>query len=94
MRQHTIIGERIIGAAPELAAGRARSSAPATSASTATATPTGSAGEEIPLGARIVAVCDAYDAMVTDRAYRARSDRDERSPSCGAAPARSSTRAS
>jgi HD-GYP domain-containing protein (c-di-GMP phosphodiesterase class II) len=28
------------------------------------------AGEEIPLGARIVAVCDTYDAIVTDRAYR------------------------
>ena len=32
--------------------------------------PDGLAGEEIPLGARIVAVCDAYDAMITDRAYR------------------------
>ena len=28
------------------------------------------AGDEIPLGARIVAVCDAYDAMVSDRPYR------------------------
>ncbi len=28
-------------------------------------------GEEIPLGARIVSVCDAYEAMTTDRAYRA-----------------------
>jgi HD-GYP domain-containing protein (c-di-GMP phosphodiesterase class II) len=27
-------------------------------------------GREIPLGARIIAVADAYDAMVTDRAYR------------------------
>lgn len=27
-------------------------------------------GEEIPLGARIVAVCDSYDAMTTDRPYR------------------------
>ena len=33
--------------------------------------PDGLAGEEIPLGARIVAVCDACDAMVSDRAYRA-----------------------
>jgi HD-GYP domain-containing protein (c-di-GMP phosphodiesterase class II) len=24
-----------------------------------------------PLGARIIAVCDAYDAMVSDRPYRA-----------------------
>jgi HD-GYP domain-containing protein (c-di-GMP phosphodiesterase class II) len=28
------------------------------------------AGEEIPLGARIIAVADAYDAMTTDRPYR------------------------
>ncbi len=27
-------------------------------------------GEDIPLGARIVAVCDAYDTMVSDRPYR------------------------
>ncbi|HYE78905.1 MAG TPA: HD domain-containing phosphohydrolase, partial [bacterium] len=27
-------------------------------------------GEEIPLGARIVAVCDAFHAMTSDRPYR------------------------
>jgi diguanylate cyclase (GGDEF)-like protein/PAS domain S-box-containing protein/putative nucleotidyltransferase with HDIG domain len=27
-------------------------------------------GEDIPLGARILAICDAYDAMVSDRVYR------------------------
>ena len=27
-------------------------------------------GENIPLGARIIAVCDTYDAMTTDRPYR------------------------
>ena len=27
-------------------------------------------GDQIPLGARIVAVCDAFDAMNTDRPYR------------------------
>jgi HD-GYP domain-containing protein (c-di-GMP phosphodiesterase class II) len=32
--------------------------------------PDGKAGDDIPLGARIVAVCDAYDAMRSDRAYR------------------------
>ena len=32
--------------------------------------PDATAGEDIPLGARIVAVCDAYDAIVADRAYR------------------------
>ncbi|GAW92394.1 HD-GYP domain-containing protein [Calderihabitans maritimus] len=32
--------------------------------------PEGKAGEEIPLGARIIAVADAYDAMTSDRPYR------------------------
>ncbi|MFV9507058.1 MAG: HD-GYP domain-containing protein [Oscillochloridaceae bacterium umkhey_bin13] len=32
--------------------------------------PAGLAGEGIPLGARIVAIADAYDAMMTDRPYR------------------------
>jgi HD-GYP domain-containing protein (c-di-GMP phosphodiesterase class II) len=32
--------------------------------------PDGLAGEAIPLGARIVLVCDAFDAMVSDRPYR------------------------
>jgi HD-GYP domain-containing protein (c-di-GMP phosphodiesterase class II) len=32
--------------------------------------PGGLKGEEIPLGARIVAVVDAFDAMVSDRCYR------------------------
>jgi len=32
--------------------------------------PEGLRGEEIPLGARIVAVVDAYDAMTSDRFYR------------------------
>jgi HD-GYP domain-containing protein (c-di-GMP phosphodiesterase class II) len=32
--------------------------------------PDGLAGEEIPLAARIIAACDTYEAMVTDRPYR------------------------
>jgi diguanylate cyclase (GGDEF)-like protein len=32
--------------------------------------PDGLAGEEIPLGARIILACDAYDAMTSDRPYR------------------------
>jgi len=32
--------------------------------------PDGLAGQAIPLGARILAVADAYDAMTTDRPYR------------------------
>jgi HD-GYP domain-containing protein (c-di-GMP phosphodiesterase class II) len=32
--------------------------------------PAGRRGEEIPLGARIIFACDAFDAMTTDRCYR------------------------
>ena len=39
--------------------------------------PDGLAGLRIPLGARIVGVVDAYDAMVHDRPYRARLSDDE-----------------
>src|SRR3990167_5272300 len=34
-------------------------------------------GEAIPLGARVLAVADTYDAMVTDRPYRKRLSVDE-----------------
>ena len=39
--------------------------------------PDGLAGEAIPLAARIVAVCDAFNAMTTDRPYRARRSNEE-----------------
>jgi two-component system cell cycle response regulator len=80
MRQHTIIGARIIAAAPEMApvAEIVRSSHEAFDGS---GYPDGLAGQDIPLGARIVAVCDSYEAMTTTRAYRAamtdRQARDE-----------------
>jgi HD-GYP domain-containing protein (c-di-GMP phosphodiesterase class II) len=32
--------------------------------------PNGLAGPEIPLGARVILACDAYDAITTDRVYR------------------------
>jgi two-component system, cell cycle response regulator len=32
--------------------------------------PDGLAGENIPLGSRIIAVCDSFDAMTTARAYK------------------------
>jgi diguanylate cyclase (GGDEF)-like protein len=69
VRRHTLIGERIIAAAPSLG-----SVATLVRASherfDGAGYPDGMIGKEIPLGARIVAVCDAFDAMVTDRSYR------------------------
>ena len=69
MRQHTLIGERIIGAAPELL-GVARIVRSSHERYDGKGYPDGLAGHEIPLGARIVAVCDAYDAIITTRSYR------------------------
>jgi HD-GYP domain-containing protein (c-di-GMP phosphodiesterase class II) len=69
MRQHTVIGERMLHVAPALA-GVARLVRCSHERMDGTGYPDGLAGEEIPLGARIVAVCDAFDAMTSDRPYR------------------------
>jgi two-component system cell cycle response regulator len=68
MRRHTVIGEAIIEAAPALrpVAALVRASHERWDGS---GYPDGLAGDAIPLGARIVAVCDAYSAMVQERAY-------------------------
>jgi diguanylate cyclase (GGDEF)-like protein len=73
MKRHTIIGERIISAAPSLTdvARLVRSSHERWDGN---GYPDELAGEDIPLGARIVSACDAYDAMVTDRPYKAAVD--------------------
>jgi HD-GYP domain-containing protein (c-di-GMP phosphodiesterase class II) len=67
--RHTIIGERILGAALAL-----RPVARLVRAShehfDGNGYPDGLRGHEIPLGARIVTVCDAYDAMTSDRPYQ------------------------
>ena len=39
--------------------------------------PDGLKGEQIPLGARVILMCDAYHAMTSDRPYRAALDREE-----------------
>ena len=69
MRQHTVIGERIIAAAPALAtvARLVRSSHERWDGS---GYPDGLGGERIPLGSRMVAVCDAYEAMISARPYQ------------------------
>lgn len=71
IERHTIIGERILRAAPSLGA-----IAPLVRSSherwDGTGYPDRLAGEEIPLGARIVFACDALDAMTSSlRTYRA-----------------------
>jgi len=69
MYQHTILGERILNGAPALrpVARLVRSSHERWDGA---GYPDQLAGENIPLGARIVAVCDAYEAMTADRPYR------------------------
>jgi diguanylate cyclase (GGDEF)-like protein len=69
MRQHTVIGERILAAAPSLsrAAQLVRWSHERYDGG---GYPDGLRAEEIPLGARIIAVCDAFDAMSSGRPYR------------------------
>jgi two-component system cell cycle response regulator len=68
IRRHTLIGERIVGAAPALTrvAALVRSSHERWDG---TGYPDGLAGEDIPLGARIVAAADAFDAMTSPRPY-------------------------
>jgi diguanylate cyclase (GGDEF)-like protein len=70
MRQHTVMGERIIAAAgPSL-----ERIAPLVRASherwDGAGYPDGLAGEQIPLGARIITICDSYRAMLSERPYK------------------------
>jgi HD-GYP domain-containing protein (c-di-GMP phosphodiesterase class II) len=69
IRRHTVIGERILNAAPALAdiARLVRSSHESYDG---TGYPDGLVGEAIPIGSRIISVCDAFDAMTSDRPYR------------------------
>jgi two-component system cell cycle response regulator len=69
IRQHTLIGERILSTAPALSAAAqlVRASHERIDGS---GYPDGLAGAEIPLGARIICVCDAFDAMTCARPYR------------------------
>jgi diguanylate cyclase (GGDEF)-like protein len=76
VERHTVIGERILMAAPALrpVARLVRSTHERYDGA---GYPDGLKGEEIPLGSRIVAVCDAYEAMVAERPYRETSTPDE-----------------
>jgi diguanylate cyclase (GGDEF)-like protein len=76
MRTHTIVGERILGAAPALA-DASRIVRSTHERWDGWGYPDALKYEEIPLGARIIAVCDAFDAMVSPRPYRTRVTHDE-----------------
>ena len=93
MRTHSAIGERIVLQNPLL-----RDAAPAVRHHherwDGTGYPDGLAGDAIPIEARVVAACDAFGAMTSDRPGGAGSSTRTRSPSCGASQARSSTRRS
>jgi two-component system, cell cycle response regulator len=76
VRRHPVIGERIILAAPALTrvAALVRASHERWDGA---GYPDRRAGEEIPVGARVVAVADAFAAMIAGRPYRAARTADE-----------------
>ena len=69
MREHTLHGQKILGGIPFLE-GAARVVAQHHERWDGSGYPLGLKGEEIDLNARIFAVADAFDAMVSDRVYR------------------------
>ncbi len=69
MKEHPVIGERIVGSVPFLSPVRSIVRAEHERFDGA-GYPDGLAGAEIPLEARIILACDAFHAMATDRPYR------------------------
>lgn len=76
MKQHTVIGAELLKGIPYLAG-----AIPVVRSHherwDGLGYPDGLSGEAIPMGARIVAVVDCFDAMTTDRIYHAASSPDE-----------------
>jgi diguanylate cyclase (GGDEF)-like protein/PAS domain S-box-containing protein len=69
IRRHPVIGERIMSAAPALAHA-ARLVRWSHERWDGRGYPDGLKGEEIPVGSRVISVCDAFDAMTSGRPYR------------------------
>ena len=69
MREHPVIGERILRRTPELEpiAPMVRHEHERWDGG---GYPDGLAGDDIPIGSRIIFACDAYNAMITERPYR------------------------
>ena len=76
MREYPVIGERIIRAIPGMGA-IARIVRHQHERFDGNGYPDGLAGDEIPIEARIILVCDAYHAMTSDRPYREQLDGNE-----------------
>jgi diguanylate cyclase (GGDEF)-like protein len=68
LRRHTLIGERIVSGAPALV-GVAKLIRSSHERWDGRGYPDRLAGDEIPLGAQVVFVCDAYSAMTLERPY-------------------------
>jgi HD-GYP domain-containing protein (c-di-GMP phosphodiesterase class II) len=77
MKQHTIEGERLLHRVGGLLGEIGRIVRSCHERHDGAGYPDGLAGDEIPLVARIVACCDAYNAMTTDRSYRKALSQDE-----------------
>jgi putative nucleotidyltransferase with HDIG domain len=69
MREHPVIGERILSVLPGMS-GVARIVRHEHERWDGSGYPDGLAGEEIPLGSRIIIVADTYHAITSDRPYR------------------------
>jgi len=76
IRRHPVAGERIIAAAPALGA-VAKLVRASHERWDGTGYPDRLGGDDIPLGARIIAVADAFDAMTAGRPYRPAIAHDE-----------------
>jgi diguanylate cyclase (GGDEF)-like protein len=69
MRDHPVIGERILRTIPGMGA-VARIVRHEHERFDGGGYPDGLAGEQIPIGSRVILACDAYHAMTSDRPYR------------------------
>ncbi|HEY5143230.1 MAG TPA: diguanylate cyclase [Solirubrobacteraceae bacterium] len=69
MREHPIVGERILRAIPGMGA-VARIVRHEHESFDGTGYPDGLVGDAIPIGSRIILACDTYSAITTARAYR------------------------
>jgi len=76
VKRHPLIGERILAAAPDFG-GAAKLVRASHERWDGTGYPDRLTGPEIPLGARIISVCNAFEAMTTRRPYAAQLETED-----------------